>query len=100
MKIIDIKRSSQESALWERNSKELRAIDVRDKMVFIKAPGSIIDKYVGRREWEECRKHGARSVIFIPDHMEIVGFTDEDLMTIGLQRIPQQPKEEKKLSIT
>jgi hypothetical protein len=84
MKIIDLKERARGAA----NAEKIQAIDVRDKMLFIYLPGEILTKYKGGIEWEIARKAGARAVVFVPDHMRIQDFNDEDLKMIGLQRIP------------
>lgn len=84
MKIIDLKERARGAA----NAEKIKAIDVRDKMLFIYLPVDILTKYKGGIEWEIARKAGAIAVVFVPDHMRIQDFNDEDLKMIGLQRIP------------
>ncbi len=83
-KIITLGQDQQKNELFSK----VEAMDVRGKILCVYLRGDRLRDYYGDGVWKRIREAGATSVVFIPDHMRLELFTDEDLAGIGLQRIP------------
>lgn len=91
---VDITRGTMSLILNEKAIRlkgelisKVEVLDVKDKIIFAYLPGDKLSSYVGDRVWEEIRKLGALSVVFIPEHMRVHDFNDKDLASIDLVRI-------------
>jgi hypothetical protein len=71
----------------------LTALEVKDRVLFIKDPKGELKNVVLKKYLEQLKPHGLIGIVVLGNEISIESLSDEQLLSKGLKRIAKAPSE-------